>query len=30
MGTMVIHCEWLLTMAEGQEPIHDADRKSVV
>ena len=29
MGTMVIHCEWLLTMAEGQEPIHDAYLKIV-
>ena len=24
VGEIVIHCEWLLTMADGQEPIHDA------
>ena len=29
MGTVVIHCEWLLTMAEGEEPIHDAYIKIV-
>ncbi|HEY8391376.1 MAG TPA: amidohydrolase [Capillibacterium sp.] len=29
MGTVVIHCEWLLTMAEGEAPIHDAYIKIV-
>lgn len=29
MGEIVIHCEWLLTMADGQEPIHDAFVKIV-
>ena len=29
MGTILIHCQWLISMAEGQAPIHDAYLKIV-
>ena len=29
MGTTFIHCQWLLSMAEGQEPMYDAYLKIV-